>query len=108
MAVQLRTTNLLTMSGAVLDCIAFGVPTITTEAIKADTNGPSYIASVPDRFSPLLIAELIADNSTRRRDCLEEIGRERLRYLADYSPERYASSLLQAIAVPNSQCDEQN
>ncbi len=66
-AVQLRMSSILTLSGALLDCIAFGVPTVVTQSMVDEIGAPGYVTAIPDRISPLLIAEAVV-SSARLRD----------------------------------------
>ena len=58
-AVQLRTSALHSLSGALVDCIAFGVPTVTTQNLAEELEAPSYIATIAPTTSSLLVAEAI-------------------------------------------------
>ncbi len=96
-AVQLRMSSLLTLSGALLDCIAFGIPTIATQGMVIDVDAPRFVTAIPDRISPLLIAEAIVVNGKRRNTASEEIESQRLAYLADHSSDQYAAALLNSL-----------
>ena len=99
MAVQLRTGPVLTLSGALLDCIAFGVPTIATRSTANEVDAPSYVTTIADQISPLLIAEAIVMNAYRRRDALDDIESERVTYLANRSASRYAVAVLDHMGL---------
>ena len=47
------------LSGALADCIAFGVPTVTTQDIADEMNAPRYVVTTGSATSSLLIAEAI-------------------------------------------------
>jgi hypothetical protein len=96
-AVQLRIGSLLTLSGALLDCIAFGLPAIATQSMAQDMNAPAFIATVPDKLSPLLVAEAIVAHGEHRSTASREIEGQRLAYLADHSAERYARAMMSAL-----------
>ena len=98
-AVQLRISSILTLSGALLDCIAFGVPTIATQSIAAEVDAPAFVTTIPDKVSPLLMAEGIVANAGRRRTQSEKIDNERLAYLSENSAARYAAALLKQLKV---------
>ena len=49
------------LSGALLDCAAAGLPTVTNESLGAAVGVPDYFRCIPDRISPLLLAEALAD-----------------------------------------------
>jgi glycosyltransferase involved in cell wall biosynthesis len=61
-AIQLRTYRLGGLSGALLDCAAAGLPTVTNASLATAVGVPGrYIRSIPDVLSPLLLAEAIAE-----------------------------------------------
>ena len=59
-SVQLRTYGLGGLSGALLDCIAAGLPAVANEHLAAAMEAPDYVARVPDSLSAVLLAETIA------------------------------------------------
>jgi glycosyltransferase involved in cell wall biosynthesis len=61
LAIQLRTYGLGGLSGALLDCAAAGLPTVTNASLGAAVGVPSYVRCIPDSISPLLLAEALAD-----------------------------------------------
>jgi glycosyltransferase involved in cell wall biosynthesis len=62
LAIQLRTYGLGGLSGAVLDCAAAGLPTVTNAALAAAVGVPThYFRSIPDALSPVLLAEALYD-----------------------------------------------
>jgi glycosyltransferase involved in cell wall biosynthesis len=61
LGIQLRLTYLGSLSGALLDCIAAGLPTVTNIGLAEAMDVPDYVRAVPDALSPLLIAEALAD-----------------------------------------------
>src|SRR5262249_37631075 len=67
-AVQLRTSTLLSLSGALADCIAFGVPTVTTQDIADEMDAPPYVATTGAAPSTLLIAEALDGLCDRRQE----------------------------------------
>jgi glycosyltransferase involved in cell wall biosynthesis len=92
-AIQLRTHRFGVTSGALLDCIAAGVPTVANDDLASAVEAPSYVRRVPDQLSPVLIAEAAAD-------LIDSAGRERLRwdgerhsYTAEHNFRRYAEGL---------------
>jgi len=95
---QVRTSRVLTMSGAVLDCFAFGVPVVASESILSEVEAPVYAHAVPDVLSPLLLAESLLG----ARDAgvtPTQIERERAEYVAVNSPEFYARRLLALLEI---------
>ena len=66
LAVQLRTYGLGSLSGAVLDCAAVGLPAVINEALGRAVGVPDYFRVVPDALSPLLVAEALTEAPGRR------------------------------------------
>jgi glycosyltransferase involved in cell wall biosynthesis len=98
-AVQLRTSSRLSLSGTLADCIAFGIPTVTSANSAAELEAPSYVVTTPPRTSSLLTAEAILSLRDRRRSDMAVIERERQAYLARRSPYGYARGLLSALGL---------
>ncbi len=96
-AVQLRTSSLANLSGALMDCIAYGVATVVTRSMKDEISAPDYVFALPDRFSPLRIAELVLEADGWRRDNADRVDGLRRRFLGEKSMESYAASLLQVL-----------
>jgi glycosyltransferase involved in cell wall biosynthesis len=97
-AVQLRTHLLGGLSGALLDCIAAGLPTVANQDLAESMEAPSYVFRVPDRPSPVLIAEALATvmdsrAATRPRDD------ERRAYCDVHSFRAYAEQLCAALSL---------
>jgi glycosyltransferase involved in cell wall biosynthesis len=61
LAVQLRTHLLGGLSGALLDCIAVGLPAVANADLADSMDAPSYVERVHDRPSPVLIANAMAN-----------------------------------------------
>jgi FkbM family methyltransferase len=97
-AVQLRTSSVLSLSGALADCIAFGVPTVTTDDLVQELEAPSYICGCRSPASSLMIAESI-DALRDRRDDVDAIESERLGYLGRRSAQSYARALLEGLGL---------
>jgi len=94
--IQLRTHGFGGLSGALLDCIASGLPTVANKDLAEAMEAPGYVTRVPDLPSPLMIAEALAA-------LVEEAGRssrreeERLAYAHERSFTRYAQRLVAAL-----------
>jgi FkbM family methyltransferase len=95
-AVQLRTSARLSLSGTLADCIAFGLPTVTSEPIARELDAPSYAEPTPVVTSSLLVAEAITNLANRRKQAAA-IDEKRRTYLATRSPDAYARALLTAL-----------
>jgi glycosyltransferase involved in cell wall biosynthesis len=59
-AFQLRTYKLGGLSGALLDCIAAGLPTVANLHLAEAMEAPEWVRRVPDGISAVLIAEQLA------------------------------------------------
>jgi FkbM family methyltransferase len=99
-AVHLRTSGLLSLSGAVADCVAFGVPTVTTRELIDELEAPEYLAPVTPRTSTLLVAEAVEKVLRLRRDDPDGIEAARRAYLEVRSVDAYARRLLDALGLP--------
>jgi glycosyltransferase involved in cell wall biosynthesis len=98
-AIQLRTHGFGGLSGALLDCIAAGLPTVASEDLALAMEAPAYVLRVPDQISPLLIAEAAADlidGGGCQRSRWEE---QRRSYTAEHSFRRYAELLVASIGL---------
>ena len=98
-AVQLRTSSVLSLSGAVADCIVHGTPTITNARIASEMAAPSYVHPLADRLSPLLLAEAVVAMVGHGIDTTDDHEAERRAYLDDHSGVRYAARLLEALGL---------
>jgi glycosyltransferase involved in cell wall biosynthesis len=58
---QLRKVGFGSISGALMDCAAAGLPTVANTSLAMALGVPEYVHSVPDMFSPVLVAEALAD-----------------------------------------------
>jgi glycosyltransferase involved in cell wall biosynthesis len=96
--VQLRTHLLGGLSGALLDCIATGLPTVANRDLAEAMEAPSYVFPVADRPRPAQIAQALTAaiesraGSQSRRD-------ERRAYLDLHSFDAYARGLCQALGL---------
>lgn len=60
-AVQLRTYQLGSLSGAIGDCIGAALPTVANLHLADAMDAPDFVRRVPDHLSAVLIAEQLAD-----------------------------------------------
>ena len=95
---QLRTHLLGGLSGALLDCIAIGLPTVANEDLCASMEAPGYIFPVPDRPSPVLIAEALVA-AVESRGASREREAERKLYCEQHSFRSYARRLYSGLAL---------
>ena len=98
-AVQIRTSSVLSLSGAVADCIAFGVPTVTTQDIADEMSAPPYVVTTGSATSSRSIAEAMDGLCERRRRNGAAIEAERREYLETHSVDAYARGLLVALGL---------
>jgi glycosyltransferase involved in cell wall biosynthesis len=59
-AVQLRTYGFGGLSGALIDCIGAGIPSVANTSLANAIQAPPYVATIPDALSAPLLAEAIA------------------------------------------------
>lgn len=97
-AIQLRAHGFGGLSGAVMDCITAGLPTVVNEDLATAMDSPDYVLRVPDNFSPLLIAEQIYLSWKAGRHHVR-LGRARSAYLEEHSFERYAKLMMKVLGL---------
>jgi FkbM family methyltransferase len=98
-AVQIRLSTVLSLSGALADCIAFGVPTVTTQDVADEMSTPTYVVTTGSAASSLLIAEAIEELCERRRRSAAAMEVERRDYLQTRTVDAYARGLLEALGL---------
>jgi glycosyltransferase involved in cell wall biosynthesis len=97
-AVQLRTYARAPLSGALNDCIAFGIPTVTTVSLVTEMQTPSYVTGIADDFdAPMLANALSAVLARPRSDAVAAIEEQRLEWLRPRTADVYARRLLEAL-----------
>jgi len=96
--IQLRSHGIGGLSRAMLDCIGSGLVTVANSNLAEALDSPDYVLRVSDQFSPLLIAEAIADafESNRYRDRLTHSRRE---YVETHSFDRYAVDFMRITGL---------
>ena len=97
-AVQLRTYGFGQLSAALADCISAGLSSVASSDLARSCDAPEYVLTVPDRFSPLQIAEQLARiwESTAGFKDREEV---RSAYLATHNFEYYAKRLIEVLEL---------
>jgi glycosyltransferase involved in cell wall biosynthesis len=98
-AIQLRTHGFGGLSGALLDCIAAGLPTIANEDLALAMEAPAYVRRVPDQLSPVLIAEAVADLIDGGGCQRSRWEGQRRSYIDAHSFRRYAEQLVASIGL---------
>jgi glycosyltransferase involved in cell wall biosynthesis len=95
---QLRSMTFGSISGALMDCVTAGLPTVANEDLAGALDAPDYVRRVNDKFNPVLIAEAAAElieaglHSQRPEEA-------RLAYAEEHSPAVYADRLLSALGL---------
>ncbi|MDG4880376.1 glycosyltransferase [Mesorhizobium sp. WSM4884] len=95
-AVQLRTHFFGGLSGALLDCIAVGLPTVANEDLALAMESPTYVSSIPDHPSPVLIAETLAEISQKGSN-RSQFDEARRHYCEVHSFKNYAQQLCEGL-----------
>lgn len=95
-AIQLRTFGFGGLSGAVLDCISAGVPTVVNNDLAESTNSPDYIQRINDHISALLIAESLYDGFQKQKHILRN-NHERVKYIETHNFKKYAVNFMQIL-----------
>jgi glycosyltransferase involved in cell wall biosynthesis len=96
--VQLRTYQFGGLSGALLDCMAAGLPTVATAHLAEAILAPAFVRAVPDAISAVLLAETVADIVDSGSHLLRPLD-ERRALLAKRNFDVYATGLLAALGI---------
>lgn len=96
--IQLRSSGFGGLSGALLDCISAGLPTVTTQDLATSTEAPDFILPIPDAVSAVLLAEQVANAFGAGRHQIR-LSQARADFLRDHSFDRYAKSMMQILEV---------
>ena len=97
-AVQLRSYALGQLSAALTDCISAGLPSVANYDLAESCDAPGYVARVPDRFSPLQIAEELALIWEARTGASPH-KEARTAYLATHNFEYYSKRLVEILGI---------
>lgn len=85
-----------TFSGALLDCLSAGLPTICNEDLAITMNTPRFVTTIPDELSPLLLAEQLLDlyklHESHRHD-----DTYRTRNAAEHNETNYSPQILKLL-----------
>jgi glycosyltransferase involved in cell wall biosynthesis len=96
--VQLRTYQFGGLSGALLDCMAAGLPTVATAHLAEAILAPAFVRTVPDAISAVLLAETVADIVDSGSHLLRPLDARRA-LLAERNFDVYATGLLAALGI---------
>ena len=97
-AIQLRTHGFGGLSGALLDCISAGLPTVANDDLATAMNGPDYVFRVPDSLDSVLIAQRL-EEAFRNGRHLTRCCPERDNYVLEHSFDRYAVQMMQVLGL---------
>lgn len=97
-AVQLRSYALGQLSAALTDCISAGLRSVANSDLAESCDAPEYVARVPDRFSPLQIAEELA-RIWETRTWLSSHKEMRAAYLETHNFEYYSKRLVEILGI---------
>lgn len=98
LGVQLRQAFPGSLSGALLDCIAAGLPSVANAGLAEAMEAPGYVRRIPDAISPLLLAEaltaLLSEGLAQARP--EAVRRD---WVAAHDAQTYAARLCAALEL---------
>lgn len=97
-ALQLRTYDEGVVPGSLLDCIAAGLPTITTEGQARAADAPGFCVRLGDRLSPVLAAEAVLALVEGGQHRIPRASPERAAYLEHHGVEACGAALFEALA----------
>lgn len=97
-AIQLRTHFFGGLSGAMLDCIASGLPTVANKDLAEALESPSYVYRVDDRLDASEMAAAIA-RGIEHGDHLDRLKPERVKYIEEHTFDRYARELVSVLGL---------
>ena len=93
-AIQLRGHFFGGLSGALLDCIAAGLPTVSNSDLALALNAPEYVVQVPDKPSSDDVADALTHILTLSQKDSERIAICQ-KYIEEYSFKKYSKKLLE-------------
>ena len=96
--IQLRLYGMGAMSGALLDCISSGLPTVANKDMADAADAPGFVRRVPDKLAPLLVAEAIADMIAEGK-VADRDGADRRDFEAEHNFGNYADQFCQALGL---------
>lgn len=96
--VQLRTYFMGGLSGALNDCIAAALPTISNAHLAEAMQSPGFVKRIPDGLSSLLIAEAALEILGERNFGVRPLE-EAKAFAEAHSPVRYCQALMDHLGV---------
>ncbi len=97
-AVQLRTYGFGQFSAALSDCISAGLPCVANSDLAESCSAPGYVSRVPDRFSPLQVAEQLA-LIWEKQNGRASYSEERAMYLETHNFDYYGKRLIEILGI---------
>ena len=97
-AVQLGTHRLSGPSGALMDCIAAALPTVTNDLAADVAEAPGFVWRVPNALSPVLVAEAALDIVSSGQHRLRPVDEAR-DFGEAHSPEVFARAMVEALEL---------
>jgi hypothetical protein len=97
-AIQLRAYDFGQPSAALADCISAALPCVASRELANSCDAPEYVLTVPDRSSPLLVAEHLAAiwEGSRGRSANLEAWRS---YMASHNFDHYVKRLREILEL---------
>jgi glycosyltransferase involved in cell wall biosynthesis len=96
-AIQLRTYGFGQFSAALTDCISAGLPCVASSELAKSCDAPIYVSTVPNRFSPLQVAEQLALIWEARPGHAHADARSA--YLETHNFEYYGKRLIEILGI---------
>ena len=96
MGIQLRNHFFGGLSGALLDCVAAGLPTVANKDLAEAVEAPQYVVRVPDSPDGMMLADGM-HRILRQRSDSEEIIRSVEQFASEHSFETYVRRFLDIV-----------
>jgi glycosyltransferase involved in cell wall biosynthesis len=97
--IQLRKHRLGGLSGALLDCIGAGLPTVSNKNLANSMNAPTYVTRVPDSPDMIEIANALRIIYDRRETQAALFLAEKNVYIDNHNFKTYTQKLCQALSL---------
>jgi len=97
-AIQLRAYGFGQPSAALVDCVSAGLACVATNELVLSCDAPAYVRAVPDRASPLHVAEQLAAIWEGGRDRIENTEARRS-FLAAHNFDYYGRRLAEILEL---------
>lgn len=100
-AIQLRTHFFGGLSGAMLDCICSGLPTVANDDLAEALDAPETVLRVSDQMKASEVAQALMLGISKGSH-LNRLVSCRQQYITEHSFDRYADSLLEVLKLRSS------